>query len=97
MTPAPEAAYALLKSDPELARVVVSRFAWSPTPERIELVETRTILLREVVRRRAIYKWRSSVRKNSEFGVAVQKNSFHRFQLTSPVAELTKMLSEKTN
>ncbi|WP_164000169.1 hypothetical protein [Pyxidicoccus caerfyrddinensis] len=75
VTPVPEAAYALLRrqqpveGDPQ---VECARFAWGPAPARVELVcpeDLRT----EVVRRRAVFHWRDTVRTGTLRGYDIQK------------------------
>jgi hypothetical protein len=72
--PAPEAGYALLRRQVGAAREEVEcvRFAWSPTPARIELVSPAD-LRTGVVRRRAVFHWRDTVRVKSEAKHAIQK------------------------
>jgi hypothetical protein len=75
VTPVPEAAYALLRrQQPPGAdeQVECARFAWGPEPARVELIcpeDLRT----EVVRRRAVFQWRDTVRVDTLRGYAVQK------------------------
>ena len=61
--PVPQAAYALLRGykNDNTSEVECVRFAWSPEPERIELISADD-LLTEVVDRRAIFHWQDSVR-----------------------------------
>jgi hypothetical protein len=66
VNPVPQAAYALLRtykfaSNTPLTEVECVRFAWSPEPERIELVCAED-LRQEVVRRRAVFHWQDSTR-----------------------------------
>lgn len=63
VTPAPEAGYALLRSQMFNGRAWVEcvRFAWSPAATRVELVEPSD-LLAETVRRRAVFQWDDTVR-----------------------------------
>jgi hypothetical protein len=70
--PVPDAAYALLRWQHEETQVECVRFAWQPNASRIELIcpdDLRT----EVVRRRAVFQWRDSVRPKSLNGYAIQK------------------------
>ncbi|MBE9225290.1 hypothetical protein IQ264_07570 [Phormidium sp. LEGE 05292] len=63
VNPVPQAAYALLRgySTRENSQVECVRFAWSPEPNRIELVCAED-LRTEVVRRRAVFHWQDSMR-----------------------------------
>jgi hypothetical protein len=70
--PVPDAAYALLRWQHEETQVECVRFAWQPNASRIELIcpeDLRT----EVVRRRAVFQWRDSVRPKTLNGYAIQK------------------------
>jgi hypothetical protein len=61
--PAPHAAYALLRGqDADLTQVECARFAWSPAAARIELVSPED-LRGGIVRRRAVFHWRDTVRR----------------------------------
>jgi hypothetical protein len=72
--PAPEAGYALLRRQQGAAGVEVecARFAWSPAAARVELVAPDD-LRTGVVRRRAVFHWRDTVRVHSSASHAVQK------------------------
>ncbi|MDB6131784.1 MAG: hypothetical protein JWM59_27 [Verrucomicrobiales bacterium] len=62
--PAPESAYALLAlkgAEGEASCVECARFAWTPQPQRIELVNPAD-LDSGFVRRRAVYQWTDSCR-----------------------------------
>ncbi len=61
--PAPEAGYALLRWQNITGRDEVEcvRFAWSPSASRIELIAAQD-LLDSMVRRRAVFQWRDSIR-----------------------------------
>jgi hypothetical protein len=88
VTPSPDAAFALLRYEnppssveggvvdagtDAIAPVVgCTRFAWSPSAARIELVNPDD-LLRPVVRRRAVYRWLDTVRPRRRTAYAVQK------------------------
>ncbi|HEX8823876.1 MAG TPA: hypothetical protein VF794_28410 [Archangium sp.] len=74
VTPAPQAAYALLRRQVIEGRTQVEcvRFAWSPPASRIELVcpdDLRT----QIVRRRAVFLWTDTARALAATGYAVQK------------------------
>jgi hypothetical protein len=74
VTPAPQAAYALLRRQVVDGRTQVEcvRFAWSPRATRVELVcpdDLRT----QVVRRRAVFLWTDTARTGTATGYAVQK------------------------
>jgi hypothetical protein len=74
VTPAPQAAYALIRRQVIEGQTQVEcvRFAWSPPASRIELVcpdDLRT----EVVRRRAVFLWTDTARALAATGYAVQK------------------------
>jgi hypothetical protein len=70
--PAPEAAYALLRWQHDNSQVECVRFAWRPNASRVELVCAED-LRTEVVRRRAVFQWRDSVRPTTLNGYAIQK------------------------
>jgi hypothetical protein len=74
VTPAPEAAYALLRRQTigTQAQVECVRFAWGPPASRIELVNPGD-LRKEVVRRRAVFQWTDTARAQAATGYAVQK------------------------
>ncbi len=74
VTPTPEAAYALLRRDVVGPRDEIGciRFAWAPEADRIDLV-CADDLRREVVRRRAVFRWRDIVRPGRLQGYAIQK------------------------
>jgi hypothetical protein len=74
--PAPEAAYALLRGQPQANRAIVEcvRFAWGPSASRIELIDP-TDLMRAVVRRRAVFHWTDTKRSLRNCRYAVQKIS----------------------
>lgn len=72
VTPAPEAAYALLRHHQSGSRVECVRFAWGPMPSRVELINAAD-LLTEVVRRRAVFQWTDSVRPQTLKNYAIQK------------------------
>ena len=62
VTAAVEAGYALLRSyDSGAGPTECVRFAWGPLPDRIELVDPDD-LLKDIVRRRAIFRWFDTVR-----------------------------------
>jgi hypothetical protein len=72
--PAPEAAYALLRWQQRAGKDEVEcvRFAWSPPPNRVELVCAQD-LHTGIVRRRAVFQWRDSVRPGWPSAYVVQK------------------------
>ncbi|MGJ3245290.1 MAG: LamG domain-containing protein [Elainellaceae cyanobacterium] len=77
--PSTQAAYALLRPSQNAVTnapiVECVRFAWSPMPSRVDLVCAED-LRTEVVRRRAVFQWRDSVRPNAQGAVdryAIQK------------------------
>jgi len=72
--PTPEAAYALLRWQRTDGndQVECVRFAWSPQPSRLDLVCAQD-LRTGIVRRRAVFQWRDSVRPGTPVGYAVQK------------------------
>jgi hypothetical protein len=70
VTPPPDAGYSLLRRDPDLA-VQCCRFAFSPIPARIELVDPND--LKQVVRRRAVFRWADTRRLGQQFEYAIQK------------------------
>ena len=73
VTPMPEAAYALLQvSGAVPGDVMCARFAWSPEPQRIELV-CPDDLKTELVRRRAVFHWQDAARRSRVARHAVQK------------------------
>ena len=80
--PAPEAGYALLRLRPDQS-VECTRFAYGPQASRIELVNPDD-LLQEVVRRRAVFQWMDSIRRQSQIdgplsqirGYALQKITY---------------------
>jgi hypothetical protein len=79
VTPPPDYAYALLAAETEQAdgaksRTRCARFAWSPFPDRIELLDPDD-LLRSAVRRRAVFRWLDAVVPQGEKSVrhSVQK------------------------
>ncbi|MEM8671191.1 MAG: hypothetical protein AAGG48_26955 [Planctomycetota bacterium] len=74
VTPTPDSAYGLLRSDSEARDVVeCRRFAWSPEPNRIELVNPAD-LLTGTVRRRAAFRWEDVSRPGpSQAAFTVQK------------------------
>jgi len=61
VTPTPTSAYALLRRKTTEKTVECVRFAWSPLPERIELLNP-TDLKTNAVRRRAVFQWDDVVR-----------------------------------
>ena len=75
VVPVPQAAYGLLRKQDVEGEIQVEcvRFAWSPQASRIELVcpdDLRT----EVVRRRAVFQWRDTIRDDGRLqGYAIQK------------------------
>jgi hypothetical protein len=73
VNPVPDAGYALLRRNPD-SSVECVRFAFSPAPSRIELVDPDD-LHRQIVRRRAVFQWRDTVRVRPQngYGYAVQK------------------------
>lgn len=73
VVPVPEAAYALLRQHSTDGRVECVRFAWGPEPLRVELLNASD-LLRETVRRRAVFAWQDTCRVADESIVyAIQK------------------------
>lgn len=74
VVPTPEAGYALLRysKSGDSGGVECCRFAWSPKPSRIELVNAED-LRAEVVRRRAVFQWLDSARPNTNVAYAIQK------------------------
>ncbi len=74
VTPAPHAAYALLRRD-DPAKVRCARFAWSPAAARIDLVSPDD-LATDVVRRRALFIWTDTIRTREgepDYQYAIQK------------------------
>jgi len=74
VTPVPQAAYALLRSQLIGAQTQVEcvRFAWSPPATRVDLVcpdDLRT----GIVRRRAVFLWTDTARAGAATGFTVQK------------------------
>ncbi|WP_315763635.1 OmpA family protein [Bradyrhizobium sp. SZCCHNS2005] len=70
VTPPPDHAYALLAAqirpaDGANLRTRCARFAWSPLPDRVELLDPDD-LLRSAVRRRAVFRWLDAVVPNEE-------------------------------
>ena len=61
--PAPEAGYALLRreDDKNDERIHAARFAWSPMPDRIDLLDPKD-LTGKIVRRRAVFQWTDCIR-----------------------------------
>jgi len=74
VTPTPEAGYALLRrrTGGHEAFVECVRFAWSPQPQRIDLVNPDD-LLSGLVRRRAVFQWLDVERFRASHEHAVQK------------------------
>jgi hypothetical protein len=72
VTPVPEAGYALLRKNPDDESVECVRFAFSPAATRIELLDPND-LHRQIVRRRATFQWRDTVRAGRKYSYAVQK------------------------
>ena len=78
--PAPSASYALLHSRdkeqnnplPGKSGVSVPRFAWSPLPLRVEMVNPDD-LKGAIVRRRAVFQWSHTIRKRDYAQYALQK------------------------
>jgi hypothetical protein len=77
--PSPQAGYALLReqtlsdgSDDARRSVECARFGWTPEATRVEMVCAED-LRAEIVRRRAVFQWRDSVRPNRSARHAVQK------------------------
>lgn len=73
VTPAPDAGYALLHREPDDA-VHCARFAFSPMPARVELIDPGD-LQKQVVRRRAVFHWTDSVRTTQPLLYALQKTT----------------------
>ncbi|MFM7425945.1 MAG: LamG domain-containing protein, partial [Elainella sp.] len=69
--PAPEAAYGLLRQNPD-GSVECVRFAWSVLPNRVDLINPDD-LKTEVVRRRALFQWTDTVRPHADIRYALQK------------------------
>lgn len=65
--PPPSEGYALLREAKKEAKTVVHtpRFAWSPEPSRVELINPDD-LLGSAVRRRAVFRWPDSQRRSNE-------------------------------
>lgn len=76
VTPPPEAGYALLRRLTEVPTAAVEcvRFAWSPPANRIELIDPAD-LLRDSVRRRAVFQWYDTVRSTTSAFFGLQKLS----------------------
>lgn len=74
VSPPPEAAYALLRREEntENAPVGCTRFAWSPTAAKMDLVDPRD-LFRDSVRRRAVFVWQDTIRSSRRPQYAIQK------------------------
>jgi hypothetical protein len=74
VNPVPQSAYALLRwqTIAQKRQVECVRFAWGPEPARIELICPED-LRSEIVRRRAVFQWQDSVRKEILEGYAIQK------------------------
>jgi hypothetical protein len=78
--PAPSSAYALLhtrdkeQNNPLQGKsgVSVPRFAWSPLPLRVEMVNPDD-LKGAIIRRRAVFQWTHTIRKNDDARYALQK------------------------
>jgi hypothetical protein len=74
--PVPAAGYALLRKyqDPAtpISPVECARFAFSPAPTRIELVNPND-LHQQLVRRRAVFQWQDTVRVGRKYSYAIQK------------------------
>ena len=74
--PVPSAGYALLRKyqDPTtpISPVECVRFAFSPAPTRIELVDPND-LHQQLVRRRAVFQWQDTVRIGRAYTYAIQK------------------------
>ncbi len=76
--PSPQAGYALLRDqtfgqgDSATRWVECARFAWTPDATRVDMVCAED-LRSEIVRRRAVFQWRDSVRPNRSARHAVQK------------------------
>jgi hypothetical protein len=62
--PVPQSAYALLRADTARTHIECVRFAWSPSPDRIELVSPDD-LGTDLVRRRAVFHWTDTRRTNT--------------------------------
>jgi hypothetical protein len=73
VTPVPEAGYALLRKNPDTA-VECVRFAFSSAADKIELVDPND-LRRQIVRRRAKFLWRDTLRMKPKghYAYAIQK------------------------
>ncbi|NER79343.1 MAG: LamG domain-containing protein, partial [Leptolyngbya sp. SIO1D8] len=69
--PTPEAAYGLLRRNPDGA-VECVRFAWSVMPNRVDMVNASD-LKTEVVRRRAVFQWTDTKRMGNDTTYRVQK------------------------
>jgi len=84
VTPVPTAAYALLRQKKGELAVKCVRFAWSPQPARIELLNPAD--LRDgIVRRRAIFQWTDTVRSEcGENGNELLANYSYAIQKISP-------------
>jgi len=74
VTPAPTAAYALLRQSKNEANEAVecSRFAWAAQPARVELLNPVDLITGEV-RRRAVFQWLDTVRHSMPTKHAIQK------------------------
>ncbi len=72
--PVPEAGYALLHAQEVAGQVQVecARFAWNPAAARVELISPDD-LLKETVRRRAVFHWLHTVRPGRNSELAIQK------------------------
>lgn len=71
VTPVPTAAYALLRWKANKT-VECRRFAWSPQPSRIELLNPEDLKHGEV-RRRAVFKWLDTIRFSDSDEYGIQK------------------------
>jgi hypothetical protein len=71
VTPVPEAAFALLRLQAGRG-AECRRFAWSPEPSRIELINPED-LCKGYVRRRAIFQWTDTTRASVRHKYALQK------------------------
>jgi hypothetical protein len=73
--PVPEAGFALLRRDgDDRGSVECVRFAWGPEASRVEMINPDD-LRKEVVRRRAVFRWGDTGRVGQAYGYAVQKTT----------------------
>lgn len=74
VTPVSTSGYALLRRERNKTAVECVRFAWSPQPARIELLNP-TDLKNGIVRRRAVFQWLDTTRFSIDYQYGIQKIS----------------------